>query len=37
MKKHAFIKIFLGLGLLATVGVILSEKAYIIVRFQLHY
>ena len=27
MKKHAFIKIFLGLGLLATVGVILSEKA----------
>lgn len=27
MKKHAFIKIFLGLGLLATVGVILSERA----------
>ena len=27
MKKHAFTKIFFGLGLLATVGVILSEKA----------
>ena len=27
MKKHAFIKIFFGLGLLATVGVILSENA----------
>ena len=26
MKKHAFTKIFFGLGLLATVGIILSEK-----------